>query len=256
MRDEARIKERISAILAGSGLPMDRRAEVAEEWRNHLGLSIAAKRERGLTKEAAVAAALDEFGSPRVIRRQLRRQQRMLDRRQASAKVRRMIWYLLIYAVVFTSLLVVFAPEVVPLVDRCLIGFELFIIVFMLMVWATYASEIFNARIERQRPRAEYSFFRSWLRWMAVTLFGALTGIPFVLGIFAVLAPLLAAKWRTEVSGGLMALQLWHNVAAAWMELGVRNFSLCAFGVIVSGLAIAHHERSRCVEQPDPSFSA
>lgn len=243
---DPRIEDRIATILSGSGLSMERRAGMAEEWRSHLGLSIAAKRERGLTKEAAVAAALDEFGSPDVIRRQLGRQQQMLDRRQASARVRRLIWHLFVYAAGFTSLLVLFAPEVVPLLDRCLIGVELFAVVFLLMVWAAYISEIFNAQVERRRPRAEFAFFRRSLRWMAVTVFGAVSAVPFVMGVFAVLAPLLSAKWHTY----LAAFQLWHNFGIAWMEFGGRNFGLCAFGVILNGLAIAYHERSRCVAEP------
>jgi hypothetical protein len=39
------IETRIAAILTGSGLPIPRRTEIAEELRSHLLLSIAVKRQ-------------------------------------------------------------------------------------------------------------------------------------------------------------------------------------------------------------------
>ena len=248
MHDDPRIERHIVTILAGSGLSMDRRAEVAEELRCHFSQSIAGKRESGLSEQEALASAIDAFGSPGVIRRQLRRQQRMLDRRQASDKVRRLIWFLLVWAVAFATLLVVCAPEANSLFDRCLTGVELFAILFMLMVWAAYVSEIFNVQVERRRPRVEYVFFRSFLRGMLIMIFGAVSAIPFVMGIFAVLAPLLNARWR---SADPSALGLWHNFSIAWMEFPGRNFGLCVFGVVAFGLSIALHEHSRCIDEPD-----
>ena len=72
MRNDPRLEERIADVLAGSGLPMDRRSEVAEELRGHLEQSIASKCEAGLSDDQAVEAVLTEFGSPAVIRKQLR----------------------------------------------------------------------------------------------------------------------------------------------------------------------------------------
>ena len=83
MRDDSRIETRIAGVLVGSGLPLNRRSEIAEELRGHLEQSITCKCEAGQSDEQAVEAVLAEFGSPAVIRKQLRRQQRELDHRHA-----------------------------------------------------------------------------------------------------------------------------------------------------------------------------
>jgi len=79
MHKDEMIKRQISAILEGSRLPMDRREEVADELRGHIEQLVAAKHEEGLSEEQAVEAALAGFGSPAVIRKQLVRQQRVMD---------------------------------------------------------------------------------------------------------------------------------------------------------------------------------
>ena len=83
MRDDSRIEAWIAGVLVGSGLPLNRRSEIAEELRGHLEQSLTCKCEAGQPDEQAVEAALAEFGSPAVIRKQLRRQQRALDHRHA-----------------------------------------------------------------------------------------------------------------------------------------------------------------------------
>ena len=60
-------------MLRGSGLPMERRAETAEEFREHLRASVDRHRRAGLPAEQAVAAALAAFGRPETIRRILTR---------------------------------------------------------------------------------------------------------------------------------------------------------------------------------------
>ena len=79
----------------------------------------------------------------------------------------------------------------------------------------------------------------------------AISAAPFVVGIFAACAPLLAAKWHADPHAGPATAQLLHNLAIAWMESASRNFGLCAFGVIFFGLAVALYERSRCFDEPD-----
>ena len=105
MSDLTSVDGWIATVLAHTDMPMARRAETAEEWRAHLDQLIRDKRDAGMSDEQAVPAALETFGRPEDLRRRLRRDQRMRDRRAALAEVRKGVALFLIFAPVLVVLL-------------------------------------------------------------------------------------------------------------------------------------------------------
>src|SRR3972149_2371325 len=92
MHDQTRVEKWIAGALAHTGMPLDRRAETAEEGRSHLNHLIRDNQDAGMTDEQGVRAALAAFGPPEILRlSNLRREQRRLDRRAAMAEVRKSV---------------------------------------------------------------------------------------------------------------------------------------------------------------------
>lgn len=263
MHKDPRIELRIAAILTGTGLPMERRREVAEELRGHLQQNIASKCASGLQDNDAIASALAEFGSPQVLRKQLRAQQRMLDRRQAFAKLRRQIWMPIIYAGLFVFWTGFFSivpgmrtqpshhiAPILLILHRVIV----FVGLFFLVAGFMYVGNLFEYQIKRLRPRHEYHFLKSCLRWMAavgLVLVATLTLVMFLMGFWT---PLVC----TWVNQGMLnncfanhfAWTFSHSFMAAWLESAVRNFGLCGLGVLGFGLGLSLYEHSRCVDEP------
>ena len=145
MAEDLKIDQRIEAILTGSGLPMDRRAEVAEELRAHLEQGVARRRKAGLPEDQAIEDALAGFGSPEVIRRQLRRQQRMLDRRDTLVDIRRSRWTIglpVAAIAVYATAIAVLHPLPLSPLERCLWGLLLFVGFALLLSVPTYGAAL------------------------------------------------------------------------------------------------------------------
>jgi hypothetical protein len=250
MRSDPRVEKCIADALAGSGLPVDRRSQIAEELAYHLDQSVASKCEAGLNDEQAVEAALPEFGSPEVIRKQLRRRQRMADRRQAIAEVRRQLWRPIACAAFFLTLILVvravFARETNSLGLWCLGGASVFVSFLALTAGSTYAGAIVECRIRRQRRRSEYHFLRSCLQWMALAALGLASLVFLALLELVACAPLLGKIPFTDHFPQL----LWLNFGVVWLESAGRNFRLRALGILGCGLMLALYERSQCVDEP------
>ena len=254
MHEHSSIDRRIAAILTGSGLPLERRAEVADELRNHLEQLISAKHSAGLTGEHAVDAALTDFGSPNVIRNQLKKQQRRLDRRLALSEVRRCIWWLISGCGLFGMVCAITAPGSVAAGPRCLVGACLFVGMLLIASFPMYLAELLSLQVKRRRPSAEYSFPRSITRNAAVVLFFLSCTLaigPFVIGfggyvgqnsLFRSILPL-----APEVVEGAPWL-FWRNLGIVAWESPIRCFLTPVLLVIVSALVIALYERSRCVD--------
>ncbi len=244
MHDDSRIEERIAEVLRGSGLPMERRAEVAEEMRDHLEQAIASKREAGRSDPEAVELALADFGLPQAIRKQLRRQQRMLDRRHAWDKLRRQFRWIVVGCAVLGAALAILSPERVSFLNRCLGG--VCVSAWWVCVWCLSVrfGTPLECQLERRRPRDEYDFLESMLRW---TMVGALS----LSGIIAVALVLIAActplLHRSPLSAQFVQL-FWYNFGIAWFESAARNFGLAGLVVLGFALGAALYERSRCVE--------
>lgn len=109
MPDDPRIHRRVEEILIGSGLPADRRADIAEELRAHLEQLVEAKLSSGLTEDAAIQAALSQFGKPAALRSQLRQQHRLREHREAIDVLRSKRIALCLLAL---------APGLVPAIDH------------------------------------------------------------------------------------------------------------------------------------------
>jgi hypothetical protein len=246
MHEHPRIDRLIEELLTGSGLPVDRRSEIAEELRGHLDQSIARACASGQSQEQAVESVLAEFGSPAVIRGQLQRQQRMADRRRALTELRRQIRLPL----AMCGLFAIFSNALISRTDsitmRCLGGAAMFAILFTLMATFSYAAILFGYQARRLRPHQEYHFLRSCLRWMALVALGFAALVPM---IFLELAACAAFLTKSPFADGAPQVLCW-NFAIAWCEAPTRNFGLTALGILTFGLSIAFYERSRCVDEP------
>ena len=254
MPEDSIIDSRIAAILNGSGLPLERRVEVADELRNHLEQLISAKHSVGLAGEHAVDAALADFGSPHVIRSQLKNQQRILDRRQALLEYRRCIWWPVSGSVLFAITCAITAPASVGAGPRCLVGACLFAGMLLIMSVPMYLAELLSIQVMRRRPSAEYSFPKSIVRNSLIVLFFLVCTLaigPLVIGfggyigqhsLFHSILPL-----APEVVEGAPWL-FWRNLGIVAWESPIRCFLTPVLLVIISALVIAIYERSRCVD--------
>ena len=254
MPEDSIIDRRIAAILSGSGLPLERRAEVADELRDHLEQLIAAKQSAGLTNELAVDAALSDFGSPKVIRNQLMKQQRILDRRSALVAFRRGIWWVGGWCGLFATAAAITAPGPGTAGPRCLVGVCLFVGMLLIASVPMYLAELLSIPVQRRRPSAEYSFTGSFTRHAAVvSVFLALTlaMAPFMIGIGGYIGQSSLFQsiiyMAPEVVEGAPWL-LWRNLGIVVWESPIRSFLVPLLLVIVSALVIAFYERSRCVD--------
>jgi len=248
MRNDARIENRIADILAGSGLPVDRRSEIAEELRGHLEQSIASKCEAGLSEEQAVQAVLAEFGSPAVIRKQLRRQQRELDHRHALSPPGKSIgpWGLVVCAL-FAAAVAFLSPPPdtsVPLA-RWLNGVLVFACLSLAGMLYAYVWLRLEIRLKRDQPRDRYCFARSLLLSAGVIFIG----YPAIGSLWGWSSTIPAHLFYSDPRFHPLYL-LWHEVSAGFAESAGRFLAVLALVAIVGGLALALYERSRCVDEP------
>ena len=111
MPNDPRIENRIADVLVGSGLPVDRRSEIAEELRGHLEQLVESKCGSGIADQAAVEAALNDFGPPEVVQRQLRRQHSIHERHEALAGVRRFLPALITVSMLLAGYIAISCPS-------------------------------------------------------------------------------------------------------------------------------------------------
>lgn len=254
---EGSIIERwMGSCLAGSGLPVERRAEVADELRSHLEQLVAAKRDAGLPERQACKAALVDFGPPDVLRRQLRQHQRRLDRRHALSELRRHTWWLLTVCGFFGTVAAVFAPGPVPPLTRCLAGAFLLAGLLPTAFVATYLASLVEYKVKHRLPREEHHFLGSFLRWSGVAalfLAGTLGFGPILVGLCGYIGQ--DRLFRSilhrapEIIEGAPWL-IWYNIGVAALESPVRSFVVPFFMVLGTALFITLYERSRCVDGP------
>ena len=250
MPEDSKIDQRIAAILAGSSLPMERRTKVAEELRSHLEESVSGNREAGLSEVEAIEAALADFGSPDIIRRQLRRQQRRLDWRYALADICRSMWGAYLLAAmcgVYAAVIAVFHPLPLRPVMRCLWGLVLFGAFFLMMFSPTYLAALLSCRLGRRRPRGEYHFFKGCLHGMGMG--GVFLGYALVWTPLWVMPSMPLVLDAPEFAHYLPG-KFWHIWWVAVLELADHTFGLLALGVLGFGLGVAFYQRSRCIDEP------
>lgn len=164
MRNDPRIENRIADVLAGSGLPVDRRSEIAEELRGHLEQLVESKRGSGLVDQAAVEAALNDFGPPEVVRRQLRRQHGIHERHQALAGVRRFLPALIAVSM-FLAAYIAIATSSALLAWRIVATAVIFASVLLAMCPIVHAVCLATLRAKQQLPRQEFRFVANASYW-------------------------------------------------------------------------------------------
>lgn len=254
MHKDTTIDSHIAAILHQSGLPLKRRAEVADELRCHLEQLIATKESAGLTSELAVEAALADFGSPQVIRKQLMKQQRKLDRRLALVEFRHSAKLLVGSCGFFAMVFALTAPGPGTFGPRCLVGVCLFVVMLLIASVPVYFAALLALPVQRQRPIAEYSFTRSFMRHAVVVciyLGLTLTMAPLVIGFVGYIGQFILFQSIIYLAPGVIEgapWLFWHNFGIVAWASPIRSFLVPLVMVIVSALAIALYERSRCVD--------
>jgi hypothetical protein len=249
MRDHPRIEEWITVALAGSGLPPDRRAEIAEELRGHLEQSIDRKCEAGLSREQAIEAALAEFGPARTIRHRLRRLQWRQNLRHGLTEVRRHILLNAALSAAFSVLMaatsLVYKPETATTLMRCLGTLCVFTTMFALMTASGYIAAVCESPLRARRLRDEYRFWRSLTRWTTLVALGFVAMVPVLM---VTLANIALFEGKSPLDRDY--LWLWYrSLAQAWWESAGPEIGLL-LGSVGFGLALALYERSRCVDEP------
>jgi hypothetical protein len=248
MRDDPRIEAWIAGVLGGSRLPLERRSEIAEELRGHLEQSIASKCEAGLSDEQAVEAVLAEFGSPAVIRKQLRRHQRALDHRYALSPPGKSIgpWGIVV-CTLFAAAVAFLSPPPdtsVPFA-RWLNGVLVFAWLSLGGMLSLYMWLRLEIRLKRRQPRDEFRFVRSFLFWVGIIF----VGYPAVGSVWLWPGLIPADLFYSDPRFHPLYL-VWHTVSANFLESAGQFLAVLTLVAIVGGLGLALCERSRCVDEP------
>ncbi len=257
MNKHPKIEHSIATILTNCGLPMDRRTEVADELRDHLSQLVDAKCAEGMDEDQAIQTALAEFGSLAAIRRQLRKQQSVLDRRHVMADLRRYVWPLVAGCGIIALLVAIFAPAPASVSLRCLFGAIISVGVCGIMITYGVSAELLVYRLQRPRPRSEFHFQKSFCFWGAV-VFGFFIFMAsmsplaiIVCGFFGQYAflhssPYVAPQLQAEAHWFLL-----RCLPTAMMDNPLRSFLLPLLTVLAGATAIALYERSRCVDEDE-----
>jgi len=237
--------------LTGSGLSVERRAEVAEELHGHLEQSTAAKCEAGLSRDEAVRAALGDFGETRVIREHLRRQQRASDREAALREVRTHLLGLLclpagIGILVFVVSLMNSGISL-PLLLAATV--TLFGFTGLAMCLVGYGWGLLKRQVRRRLPPREYDIVATFARWF-------LLGDALLLSSLLVLSVgMLGALWffMADVAVCGPGVGSRHVLDSIWSMNGDHQL-LLVFTIVTSVLAggfsvvATAYGRLRCTE--------
>lgn len=253
MHEDSIIDRWVGSCLAGSGLPVERRAEVADELRSHLEQLVAGKRDAGLHEQQAGNDALADFGPPDVLRGQLRRHQRTLDRRHAFTELRRHTWWLVAVCGFLGTAAAVFAPGPVHPLTRCLVCAFLLAGLLPTTFVAAYLASLVECKVKHRLPLEEHHFLGSFLRWAGVAalfLAGTLGFGPILVGLCGYIGQdslFRSILYRApEIIEGAPWL-IWYNIGVAALESPVRSFVVPFFMVLGTALFITLYERSRCI---------
>ncbi len=253
MRDSPAVNRWIRNVLSGSGLPMDRRTEIADEWHDHLHECIASKSATGSTLEDAIRAALAEFGDPAQLRRRLRREQRASDFRDALVKTRPIAIWMVGGALCASVGAAVFLPGPTPTAYRLAVGCGLFVAITLLAIVPAFVASLLEQRVTRTLPIEEFHLVRSLVRWtvvVAVFFVGIMSFGPAacsLIGYFAQDIAFVSIQPRIpEIIHGAPWL-IWRNLAVAMCELPLSSFVIPSITTLCVAMAITLYERSRCV---------
>ncbi len=254
MRNLPTVDKWIRGILSGSGLSMERRFEIADEWRDHLDECVASKTAIGMTLHDAVRMAFTEFGDPDQLRRQLRRGQRTRNVRDALAKTRPLAVWAIGGALCAGASAALFLPGPAPAAYRLASGCIIFVVITLLTVVPAFAASLAELRVVRTRPTEEFDLVRSFFHWTAVVgafLVGTLLMAPAAISLIGYFAQDAAFLFNmhplAEIMHGSPWL-IWRHLAIVACASPVRCFVVPSVIVLAGAAAITRYERSRCVE--------
>jgi len=246
MRDP--VEEWIADVLAGSGLSMSRRAEISEEWRRHIDTLIQNCCRGEVADSRAVRAALDAFGRPEVLRRQLRRAQRTIDTRAALSETLRGLWLLTLTPAILVAVLAFFI-EGFSLWQGCAAGLAFIVVLALPMAVCNYLVVRMRVILLRPRPRAEINLPRRFLFWM-MSASMALAACVLTGGLLILTAAPLFIWGEIGRTGSAVVLPFQRWFAAAVLDNSTHfdgRLPWLVATVIVASAAATLIERSRSV---------
>ncbi len=247
MRNDPKIESYIAGILDGSHLPLRRRSEVAEELRGHLEQLVESKRGSGLVDQAAVESALNDFGPPEVVQRQLRRQQGIHERHEALTGIRRFLPALITVSMLLAGYIAIVGSSVL-LPWRIVATMVVFVSVLLAMCPIVYAVCLTTLRTKQQLPRQEFRFVANASYWFVLVV--VCMGVSEVIlgaGVMITLASLQKGMPHAvnKIDLGQLSLDSWREII-----LGAGSaMAVLSLGV---GLLVAGYQRWRCaVDVPE-----
>jgi hypothetical protein len=231
----------IAGILNGSHLPLLRRHEVAEELRGHLEQLVQSKREDGLVEQEALEAALQDFGPPEVVQRQLRRQHAIHERRAALAGARRFLPALALVSMLLAGCIAL-ASSTALLPWRIVATAAAFASVLLATGPIVYIVCLAALRTKQPLPRQEFQYFPNAAYWFILVAFCiCVSEVILGAGAIAILASFQRGMPHLvhDVDVGQVSLACGRGVM---IEAGptMASFSL------LTGLIIAFYQRRRC----------
>lgn len=241
---DEKIEQYVRKVLVGSGLAVERRKDVAEELAQHLEQRIQERQSEGLPRRQAVDAAFEAFGSPAVIRRQLKRQQGREDHALALREVRKSLRRIILGSSMF--LIIILWPADEPLFSRFRAGIPLFFWVGFWLAAGVYLECRCKYQLRRQKPRSEFMFTHRFIKWLIA---GS------VLYLLAITSALLTVNVRILVINGYPAEGLryfWlmpYSFLQAILEVPQGFLGHSLFALLLVSLILALYERHHCVTE-------
>ena len=261
MRDDAGIKNYVANVVEGSRVPVERREEVAEELRGHLEELVDTKCDAGFNKEAAIEAALSEFGSPELIRHQLQRQQRNRDHSDALTRVRGSLRSISAISAIPSILIILrlllgcavlgVVPPLWFVLWYVLAVTTLFAVMFLAVLPVVYVYCLAAVRMKQQLPRGEFRFFHNTLHWFSLTILSTGIFAAFfsggLIGMFGILSIGIASATDMLIRFS----RLWLGWGRELLREGSPTILVLTLSV---ALVLAGYQRWQCV--PDAAESA
>ena len=260
MHETERMNQWLERCFRGSGMPISRRLDIADEWRSHIGAEASALEVQGIIRSEAMETALRRFGRPETLRRQLRWQQVRQDMRDAFLSCRRQSPWIAAPGAIFAVAIAWFAPGFIPLSVRVTGGLGLFIDVAGALVISIFVGTFLEQRIKRERPCGEYNFSASMCRWTVIFMALLVATVLFAPLFFAYgghvgkegfLLPIIYNTYDLDmpvIEGGRWFFV--RNFGMSFVGSPIRGFLVPVLAILAGAWILARYERSRCVENP------
>ncbi len=260
MHETERMNQWLERCFRGSGMPISRRLDIADEWRSHIETEASALEVQGMIRSEAMDTALRRFGRPETLRRQLRWQQLRKDMRDAFLSCRRQSLWIMAPGAIFAAVIALFAPGFVPLSVRVTGGLGLIVDLVGAMAIAVFVGTFLEQRIKRERPRNEYNFAASMCCWTVIVMVLLVATVLFMPLMFAYgghvgkdgfLLPIIYNTYDPDmpvIEGGRWFFV--RNFGMSFVGSPIRGFLVPALAILAGAWILARYERSRCVENP------